>query len=215
MSFNPPPNGPRPPAGWSPPAKQPWHQRTVFVVLFLIFFFPVGLVLLWLRRDWSVRRRGIVTAVIGVVVLFAAVNSNPPPTTTTVLSPTAASGTATTASPSPVPASSQAATPSLVATTSPAPVTSAPPKTTAAAAPVRTSAAPVRTTAAPVHTTKAPQPVQTTAQRQGCYPRSSSGNCYRAGEFCSTADHYLVGTDANGNKIECEPDGKYWRWERV
>jgi uncharacterized protein YjeT (DUF2065 family) len=47
-------------------------------VLLLIFFFPVGLVLLWMRPDWSLRRRGIITAVVGIVVIIAVANPNPP-----------------------------------------------------------------------------------------------------------------------------------------
>ena len=194
MKFNPPPNWPQLPAGWTPPPGwqpdpswpqppygwrlwiaddenvtrpyratsrpaqpiQPWHQRTVFVVLLLIFFFPVGLILLWLRQDWSVQRRGIITAVVGVVVLIAALSQ-------------------------------------------------APPKTKAPA--------PVRTSVAPVHTTKAPQPVQTTVQKQSCYPLTNSGNCYKPGEFCRTSDHGVHGIDASGDPIVCENnDG--WRWER-
>lgn len=267
MRFNPPPNWPQLPPGWSPPPgwqpdrswpqpppgwrlwvdedefvisphrtaawpaqpTQAWHQRTVSVVLFLVFFFPVGLVLLWLRRDWSVRRRGIVTAVVGVFALIVVAGANPPPATTTALSPTTVGETA---SASPAPASSRSASrasPAPVVTKSLTPATSAPPKTTAAApvhtsaapvrttaapAPVRTSAAPVHTTAAPVHTTTAPQPVQTTAQKQSCYPLTNSGKCYTPGEYCRTADRGTSGIDADGDPITCE-DNDGWRWERT
>jgi hypothetical protein len=70
----------------------------------------------------------------------------------------------------------------------------------------------VHTSAAPVHTTQKPAPTTAAA---GCHPRSSSGNCYKAGEFCSTADHGMTGTDANGEAIKCEKNGSYWRWEHV
>jgi hypothetical protein len=56
--------------------------------------------------------------------------------------------------------------------------------------------------------------VHTTAQSQGCSPTTSSGNCYRAGEYCSKADHGMTGTDANGDTIKCE-DNNGWRWERA
>jgi len=250
MKFNPPPNWPRLPAGWSPPpgwepdpswpqppsgwplwvaenefiisphraatsraqSTQPWHRRTVSIVLLLIFFFPVGLFLLWMRPDWSVKRRGIISAVVGIVVIIALVSPNPPPTTTTnatTISPTAVAGTA---SSSPAPASSLPAAPTTAMTT-PAPVTSAAPKTTAAAAavPVYTSAAPVRTTQ---QASKAPQPVQTTAQAASCYPLTNGGNCYKPGEYCRTADRGTSGIDANGDAIKCE-DVNGWRWERV
>lgn len=229
--WEPDPSWPQPPPGWplwvaedefiiSPhraaasraQTTEPWHRRTVTIVLLLIFFFPVGLILLWMRPDWSVMRRGIVTAIVGIVVIIALANPNPPPTnttatTTTTTSPAAVAGAT---SSSPAPASSQAAAPTTAVTT-PAPVTSAAPQTTAAAAvPVYTSAAAVRTTQ---QTSKAPQPVQTTAQAS-CYPLTNGGNCYKPGEFCRTSDHGVTGIDANGDAIKCE-DNDGWRWEPV
>jgi hypothetical protein len=196
---------------------QPWYRQTVAVVLFLIFFFPVGLVLLWLRPDWSVRRRGIITAVVGAVALFALIGSTAPPPTTTALSPTTVGATA---SPSHAAAASKSAVPSPAATTPRPPVTSAPPKKTVAAAPVvvHTSAAPAYSPPpAPAPTTQAPQapqPVQTTAQaQQGCYPLTNGGNCYTPGEYCRDDDHGQNGIDANGDPITCE-DNDGWRWER-
>ena len=254
MRFNPPPNWPQPPAGWSPPpdwepdpswpqppygwqlwvaedefvispyraaasrapSTQPWHRRTVSIVLLLIFFFPVGLVLLWMRPDWSVRRRGIVTGLVGLFVIIVAVSPNPPPTTTAVLNTTTAGGTASSQPlASSQPASPSAAAPTTVATMSPTPTPSAPPKTTAAAPSYTPPPAP-----APVHVTKAPppppppQPVQTVAQPQGCYPKTNSGNCYTPGEYCRDSDHNASGVDADGDAIKCE-DNDGWRWERV
>lgn len=46
-----------------------------------------------------------------------------------------------------------------------------------------------------------------------CHPTASSGNCYSAGEFCSSAEHGESGTDKNGAAIVCEQNGSYWRWE--
>lgn len=245
MRFNPPPNWPQPPAGWSPPpgwepdpswpqppfgwplwieedefvippyraaasraqSTQAWYRRTVFIVLLLIFCPPVGVFLLWLRPDWSVRRRGIVTAVVGIVVIIAALSSNPPPNTTTVLSPTAVGETPS----SQAPASSRPPAPSPVVTKSLTPVTSAPPKTTAAA-PVYTPAP------APPPTTQIPQPVQSivqaTTQLQSCYPLTNGGNCYEPGEYCRDDDHGMSGIDGDGDAITCE-DNDGWRWERV
>jgi micrococcal nuclease len=50
--------------------KRSWHQRTWVIVTLLLFCGPVGLVLLWLRSDWPVKTRGIVTAaVVGFLLL--------------------------------------------------------------------------------------------------------------------------------------------------
>lgn len=243
--WEPDPSWPAPPAGWQPwisedefvisrhyatrsrtrpqgsqgsSSSLPWHRRTVTIVLFLVFFFPVGLVLLWLRPDWSVRRRGLVTAAVAIVVVIALPSTNPPTPTTTALRPTAVGATTSTpAPPAPAP-SSQSARPSE-ATTASTPAASAP-ETSAAAAPVDTSAAvrtsapaPVQTSATPVQTTTAPQPVQSTAQ-QSCYPLTNSGKCYKPGEYCRTADRGMTGIDAEGDPIKCE-DNNGWRWEEV
>jgi hypothetical protein len=256
MRFNPPPNWPQPPAGWSPPpgwepdpslprpprgwqlwvaddefvispsraaaareqssweqSAWPWYRRTKSIALLMIFALPVGLVLLWMRPDWSVRRRGVITAVVGFVLIIGVASPSPAPTTTTaVLGPTATGGET---SSSPTPTSSQTvapppAAPSTVATQPPASVTSAPLKTAVAAAPAYTPPAPVHTVNAP----PAPRPVQTTPQTQGCYPQTDKGKCYTPGEFCRDSDHGKSGIDADGDAIKCE-DNDDWRWERV
>jgi hypothetical protein len=46
----------------------------------------------------------------------------------------------------------------------------------------------------------------------GCYPKTSSGNCYEAGEYCSNADHGMTGVAGNGEPIICE-NNNGWRWE--
>jgi phosphatidylserine/phosphatidylglycerophosphate/cardiolipin synthase-like enzyme len=46
----------------------------------------------------------------------------------------------------------------------------------------------------------------------GCHPRTSSGNCYEPGEYCSEADHGKSGIAGNGEPIVCE-DNDGWRWE--
>ncbi len=190
MRFNPPPNWPQMPEGWTPPVgwkpdpswpkppsgwplwvaddefvispyragasgaqpTPPWYRQTAYIVLLLIFFFPLGLVLLWLRNDWPAWARGIVTGVVGIfaLIVIAGIAAGPP--TPTALSSTGAVGTS--ASPQAV-ASSRSASPSPVVTTPAAPVTSAAPKTTAPApAPVHTSAAPVYVPPAPAPTTQ-------------------------------------------------------------
>jgi hypothetical protein len=68
------------------------------------------------------------------------------------------------------------------------------------------------TTHAPAPTTTSPPAPPTTAAPVGCHPTSAAGNCYRAGEFCSDADHGLTGTDGSGAAIICENNNGY-RWE--
>jgi hypothetical protein len=63
----------------------------------------------------------------------------------------------------------------------------------------------------PPPTTTVPLPPPTTTST-GCHPLSAAGNCYRAGQYCSDADHGTYGTDANGNAIVCT-DNDGWRWE--
>jgi hypothetical protein len=60
--------------------------------------------------------------------------------------------------------------------------------------------------------TAAPSPAPPTSAPTGCYPTASSGNCYRAGELCPTADHGQSGVATNGAAITCE-DNDGWRWE--
>jgi hypothetical protein len=77
----------------------------------------------------------------------------------------------------------------------------------------------VMTTSAPP-TSPATSPATTlgtsaTTAASGCSPRSSTGNCYRAGEYCPDADHGETGTDANGETIKCEDVDGSWRWEHA
>jgi cardiolipin synthase A/B len=58
-----------------------------------------------------------------------------------------------------------------------------------------------------------PKPTPTPAPAPtGCHPRSSAGNCYEPGEYCSDADHGLTGVAGDGETIVCK-DNDGWRWE--
>jgi hypothetical protein len=68
------------------------------------------------------------------------------------------------------------------------------------------------------HAAPAPAPTHThhstSAQPTGCYPKTSSGNCYSAGEFCRDSDHGVTGVAENGEAIKCEGSGSAtWHWE--
>ena len=45
-----------------------------------------------------------------------------------------------------------------------------------------------------------------------CHPKTSSGNCYEPGEYCSNADHGMSGVAGDGEAITCE-NRNGWRWE--
>ena len=46
-----------------------------------------------------------------------------------------------------------------------------------------------------------------------CYPKTSGGNCYEPGEFCSKAEHGETGVAGDGKTIICQDVSGYWRWE--
>jgi hypothetical protein len=153
------------------------------------------------------RRTGAILGLLAIAVMPAACTSGPVNQSAQTNPTYPAGATASSAS-----ASSPLAAAPTVATQSPTPVpSSAPPKPTIAAAPVHTQPAPVHTVKAPP---PPPKPVQTIAQPQGCYPKASSGNCYKPGEYCSDDDHGKSGIDAEGDAIKCE-DNDGWRWERA
>ena len=54
--------------------QQKWHQKPVTAVLFLIFFFPVGLYLMWKNNLWSKMTRVIVSVFFGLLVVGNLVN---------------------------------------------------------------------------------------------------------------------------------------------
>src|SRR5258708_2661397 len=72
-------------------------------------------------------------------------------------------------------------------------------------------------TPAPTHTYVPPTPVQThtTAPptHPSCYPTTSTGHCYEAGQFCRTSDRGVSGVAGNGAHITCRLDGDRYRWE--
>ncbi len=55
-----------------------WYQTTIFSVLALILFFPVGLYTMWRYTGWNKLVKGSVTALFGLFVLIAILNPAPP-----------------------------------------------------------------------------------------------------------------------------------------
>jgi hypothetical protein len=150
-------------AAFGPQQRSRWYLRTVAVVAFLLFCFPVGLVLSWLRTDWSLRRRGAITAVVAIVAVIAGTTSSPPPAATVQLGSPA--GRASTLLPPGTPAPASRPLASISGGASPKPATSSAAATTArtASAAVATSASvapppPPRTTAATTRAAAPPAP---------------------------------------------------------
>lgn len=114
-------------------------------------------------------------------------------------------GTSDTAAPR-ISTTTPAATTTTDAPPSPSPT---PPTTTPPTTPPATPTTTAPTTAPAVHHTTAPAPHHTTAKpkpkpaSKTCSIKSSSGNCYKAGQFCRNADLGKTTTDANGRSITC------------
>ena len=51
-----------------------WYQKPVGVIILLIFFFPVGLYLMWKNELWTKQTRWIVTGVLALIVIANAGN---------------------------------------------------------------------------------------------------------------------------------------------
>lgn len=74
-----------PPSSYNPPPehdeqdendKKNWYKKTWCIILFLVIFYPVGLILLWISPRGSFQLKGIVTAsIIFSVVYFNVGNS--------------------------------------------------------------------------------------------------------------------------------------------
>jgi hypothetical protein len=116
-----------------------------------------------------------------------------------VLASCATSMSPSTSIPTPVTAMAEAgAAPGATSTTPRAAV--AAPSTTSPAAGTRTAARTSATTPA-----SAPQPGD-------CFPRSTAGNCYHAGQICAKKSHGESGVAGNGRAITCIDDAGIWRW---
>jgi len=50
-----------------------WHQKTSSVIVLLIFFFPIGIYLMWKNELWTKQIRWIVT---GIIALLIVINAN-------------------------------------------------------------------------------------------------------------------------------------------
>lgn len=65
-----------PPTMNQPPTMEgspPWYQNPTIVGIITVFFFPLGLVLLWIHPTWKKQTKIIVSCVVGFVVVLAAI----------------------------------------------------------------------------------------------------------------------------------------------
>ena len=63
---------------------------------------------------------------------------------------------------------------------------------------------------APAPSSAAPPPAPA-----GCYPTTSSGNCYEPGEFCPEADAGMTGIARDGERITCVLESGRYHWHPV
>jgi hypothetical protein len=53
-------------------SQQPWYKRSLPIVALLIFFFPAGLLLMWLFSNWSKRTKYVVSALVVLLLVLGA-----------------------------------------------------------------------------------------------------------------------------------------------
>ena len=63
-----------------------WYEKTPAIVLLLIFFFPVGLYLMWKYTNWAKGAKIGVSILVGIFVIAALANPSSPQTNNTVSS---------------------------------------------------------------------------------------------------------------------------------
>lgn len=193
--------------------KTPWYRRTGYVVLLLIVFFPAGLVLLWLRGDWSVRRRGIISGATAVWALILLASTNSPPPTTVALSPTAGQNSS-----SPIATVGSSAASAVTSSQSPSvsPSPSAVSLSPSHSAPTKSAspskAAPSTTRATHAATTQAAAQKSTCGAPKNPYGYNFCGNGGHITSPASGVCDYFNCIDnfwnGNGYMVECK-DGDY------
>ncbi|SDY30507.1 Ltp family lipoprotein [Eubacterium barkeri] len=82
-----------------------WYKKTWFTVVMLIFFWPVGLVLMWANKKFNMVARVIISVICGFILIGMITNPTSTKTTTTTSSTTqtTASQPSATAAPTPTP----------------------------------------------------------------------------------------------------------------
>jgi hypothetical protein len=183
---------------WRPPPNlsttTPWYEQTWFIIVSLVFCFPVGLIFMW-RKPWQQGVKIAITATIGILFIGMTVaGALSPKKTNTAANPTASSSPSTVA---PAPTTRHAPP-----TTVPPPTTTLPPPTTTLPPP---TTVPPPTTTVPLPTTVDPEQQYYNDNRYRCHQLSSSV----ASRIAAQADaplkdgHWIESnnTDALGNPV--------------
>jgi hypothetical protein len=199
----------------------PWHRRTRNIVLLLIFFFPVGLVLLWRRSEWSVLSRSLVTAAVGLVLIVSVSGTKAPTAaggtpvaaaSNPTAAPVAPTGAGTPGDPSGSAAVDPSASAAVITVTTPAQTT--PPAAPAKPAVVAAPPAPAHTSHAAAPPKQAPPPP---AAPSTCgapnnpygYNFCSGSHIYNApGDICDYFSCIANFSNGTGYMEECK-DGTY------
>lgn len=58
-----------------------WYQKNIWIVIFLIIFFPVGLFLMWKYSSWGKKVKWIITGIFVFLFLIATLSNETPDTT--------------------------------------------------------------------------------------------------------------------------------------
>ena len=64
-------------ASLSKHSSEKWYKKTGWIFALLIFFFPVGLFLMWKYTNWSTVAKSIISAVIGILAIIGLQNPSP------------------------------------------------------------------------------------------------------------------------------------------
>jgi hypothetical protein len=79
-----------------------WYTETIWIIILVVLFFPVGLFLMWKYSQWNKAVKWIVTVTIAIFVLTSFASSNSTTSIKNESAPAASSQTAQTPTPKPV-----------------------------------------------------------------------------------------------------------------
>lgn len=60
------------------PPVQKWYGKSITVILFLIFFFPIGLFLMWKYSTWDISAKVTITVIWGVILIIGILGEEEP-----------------------------------------------------------------------------------------------------------------------------------------